>query len=328
MSDYGDSTSLTTWNLGTGTYAGSVSSGYTMSFTTPSDTGVRVALGRQKGTSEIGATLYLKFVKSKLARVNQERVKRRLAKLKDLIAYSKEMGQRALYESLCEEIAVLVRESEMVSFGIVQYVDFEWINKYLDKVRDKNIQWLPLEKFPRVIPTEVQKKIKQVEKAEVFDELWVLFLDYTKTEMKTTKEKIKNKDPILFGRFMHQPDRYYFIADWVDEYCDLTFTKFVNAFKNDTTFSVPKVEPIDEARWKGIVDEVKARHKRLAETKPDNWRELEKAEANAETTKLKEITSEEAEDLQRSLHAEADEALLNRVLGPESGERKWWKFWS
>lgn len=325
---FGDSTDSTVWQIGTGSFGGATSAGYTVSYTMPSETSVRVALGRKEGAKEISANLYLRFVKSKLGKVHQERVKRRLVKLQDLVTYSKEMGQRALYESLCEEIAVLVRESEMVSFGITQWVDFKDIDKFRGMVKEKVIKWEPLEKFPRVVPKEVATKIKQLEKASIFDELWVLFIDYTKQDLKTTKEKIRNKDPILFGKFTHQPNRYYYIADWVDEYCDLTLDKFVEKFKlDDPTYGVNRVTPVNEERWKGIVDEVKARHKRLEDTKMSNWRELEKEEANAETTKLK-------EELSESLKVkDAPEILKGTVLevggdiDKSNPKRKWYKLW-
>jgi len=268
---------------------GAATISYTM--TTPSQIEMNIELNK-KGPKEIGAALYLKFVKSKLGKVQKEKIKRRLLKLQKLVSYSKEMGQRALYESLCEEIAILVREAEMVAYDIDQWVDQTDIDKFRNIVKDKVIKWSPLEKFPRVIPRKVQTKIKALEKAKIFDEFHVLYIDYTKApEMKTQKEKIRSKDPILFGRFSHQPNRFYFIADWVDEYCDLTFDKFVTQFRdNDPTFGVNEVTDITENRWKLIVDEVKARHQRLEQTKIDNWRELEKQEAES-GTKLKDIAA-------------------------------------
>ena len=38
----------------------------------------------------------------------------------------------------------------------------------------------------------------------------------------TPEEKSKMKDPILFG-FIKETRRLYFVADWEDEHCDLTF---------------------------------------------------------------------------------------------------------
>jgi len=43
-----------------------------------------------------------------------------------------------------------------------------------------------------------------------------------------TKEEIqKMKDPILFG-MIKESNRLYFIDDWEDEYCDLTFDEIID----------------------------------------------------------------------------------------------------
>jgi hypothetical protein len=274
------------FNLGaTATSITGASLGYT--FYTPSGVEGTVKLGRG-ATNEIGANLYMKFVKSKLGKVQIERSKQRLKKLQNLIAYTKEMGQRALYEALCEEAAILVRETEIVAFGITQWVERNDIEKFRNLVKEKVIKFEPKEKFPRVIPRKIQDRLKALEKAKVFDEFHILFIDYTGKELKTTKEKIRSKDPILFGTFAHQRDRLYYIADWVDEYCDLTLEKFVSKFKEtDPEYGISQVPDITEERWKSIVEEVKARHQRLADTKGSNWRELEAEEAQATTTQMK-----------------------------------------
>ena len=49
----------------------------------------------------------------------------------------------------------------------------------------------------------------------------------------------KEKDPIVFGIFTDKEniftlDRLYYVADWVDEYCDLTLDKLVEEYKTMT----------------------------------------------------------------------------------------------
>ena len=44
----------------------------------------------------------------------------------------------------------------------------------------------------------------------------------------------RDKDPILFGVFKNDTnvaDRFYFLGDWVDEYCDLTLDKMIEKYK-------------------------------------------------------------------------------------------------
>src|SRR5208283_2775599 len=98
-------------------------------------------------------------------------------------------------------------------------VDRSVIDKFRYKVKDQVIKFEELEKFPRMIPSKVQKVIAEVKERKLFDKHHVLFIDYTKEQpKKTNKEKIRERDPILFGSYAYQPDRFYFITDWIDEY--------------------------------------------------------------------------------------------------------------
>ncbi|MEC2525846.1 hypothetical protein P9X78_27380, partial [Bacillus thuringiensis] len=81
------------------------------------------------------------------------------------------------------------------------------------------------------IPDDVVAVLETVK--DKFDQFYVVFTDYTgKVEKQVTKER-RDKDPILFGTFQDEKsrtviDRFYFIGDWEDEYCDLTLDKMVN----------------------------------------------------------------------------------------------------
>lgn len=78
----------------------------------------------------------------------------------------------------------------------------------------------------------VKKAIK-----DKFDQLYIVFTDYTgRIERQVSRER-RGKDPILFGTFQKQSDRtivdrFYYLGDWQDEYCDLTLDKMVNETKN------------------------------------------------------------------------------------------------
>lgn len=68
------------------------------------------------------------------------------------------------------------------------------------------------------------------------------------------QEERREKDPILFGAFLDREknainERFYYIGDWVDDYCDLTLDKMVAEMKEDTgkdivnnMFSIPKTQ--------------------------------------------------------------------------------------
>ena len=70
----------------------------------------------------------------------------------------------------------------------------------------------------------------------VFDVLLVLYTDLTNEEVNTPAQKefaARNRDPVVFGMFVEDKinlkhDRLYFVTDWEDEFCDLTFTKMLD----------------------------------------------------------------------------------------------------
>lgn len=93
---------------------------------------------------------------------------------------------------------------------------------------------IELENYEREIPDEIVEIIGRVK--DKFDQLYIVFTDYTgKVERQVQKER-RAKDPILFGTFQNQTsrtviDRFYYLGDWEDEYCDLTLDKMVNETK-------------------------------------------------------------------------------------------------
>lgn len=223
----------------------------------------------------INPKLYFSYVKSKFTTLEQEALKKNLTKLKKLIVLSKEMKQQAYYESLCLELAKTVREQEAQALGYDRKLDISMINKFRHQVKDNCIKFETLEKFPRVIPKRVRAVIKKLREYKLFDELHVLYIDYTGEVAKTNKDKIREKDPILFGTFSFAPTTYYYITDWVDKYCDLTLVKLVDTLKaTDPEFGLDAIPEIDDNYVKQIMKEVDERVERLSITAPSNFRNL------------------------------------------------------
>ena len=135
----------------------------------------------------------------------------------------------------------------------------------------KPLKLIELENFPRIVPEDVVDKWLPVR--EYFDAAYVLFTDYTEnTENKGTvaaalgkqstqaevEKKRKEKDPILFGAIKVDPERntmkgncyekMYFIADWIDDYCDLTFDKLLERLTEEgKSDMIHNIEPVKNA---------------------------------------------------------------------------------
>lgn len=245
-------------------------------------------------TKRIGPSLFFKYVKSKLNKTEVKNLKGRLSKLQKLVKDAEEMGQQALFEEFSKMIAVVVREAEISAAGYDKWVAQKDIEKFMSIVRENDKMYInpvgfcKLEQFPRAIPANIQEKIKDVKSKGVFDEFWILYLDYTKENLKTNKEKIRQKDPILFGRVSYDPTKNYYIADWIDQFCDLTLDKFVDQVKaKEPEYQLGKDDEIDEDLIERIKKEVKERHDRLEKTRMSNYVQLmsQEDQANKKTKK-------------------------------------------
>lgn len=135
-------------------------------------------------------------------------------------------------------IDTLTKEKQLLDLGVDTYVIKDDIEEYIEKIAKNEVSFVELERYERDIPEDVVKKIEELK--NIVPKFYILFTDYThKLQKKLQKETEVARDPILFGVFednIHINERFYFIADWVDEYCDLTFDKFVSAFQRDVSY--------------------------------------------------------------------------------------------
>ena len=90
------------------------------------------------------------------------------------------------------------------------------------------------------------------------------------------KEEIR-RDPILFGTFEQRIDgiydicdRFYYIGDWEDEYCDLTLTKMVQKMSENGRpeitheLSIPEITQDSVREYLNRLDEVETNRFTLA----------------------------------------------------------------
>ena len=218
--------------------------------------------------------LIFSFVKSKFSKLEQREIEQRLRNLRLVIQSCSETGQIALADQMLIEQATAIRQQEVAAAGYDTFVTLKDVTKFKDKTKTQ-IDWAPLEKFPRPIPQGIRNKIATVKKKNLFDELMVLFHNPTKEQLSSTKEKIISKDPILFGRFAYAPEVLYFICDWEDEVCHLTMKEFVKQLSQaDPEFETQMVKPISRKEAEAIKERAMEKATVLNRTNRSSYKEL------------------------------------------------------
>lgn len=193
-----------------------------------------------KTTSEI-----FEEIKNNKKVLNHESLKTIRDNLVSTLESALSIDQTKLVQKTTFLLKNIKRENELLDYGIDTYIykeELQDLIKNLNMTNDKNIFLIELKNFERPIPKEVQEKIKYCKDNKLFDEYYILFTDYTKKKQNIAKNgnaKTKEKDPIIFGAFIDRTykttmmsERIYYIADWIDEYCDLTLEKLISIDNN------------------------------------------------------------------------------------------------
>lgn len=149
-----------------------------------------------------------------------------------LIKKAQVLHQEAQEEELFDKLIIHVYESVLSISGFNKYIAEDDLIK-LQRKCDKKLSIDYIKNFVRVIPDDVVEKKLKADNLQIFDNYAVLYYDPTNNSTNNTKkekeiiEENKKKDPILFG-IIAGSDKLYYIADWVDEFCDLTLDQVVN----------------------------------------------------------------------------------------------------
>lgn len=192
------------------------------------------------------ANEYFNGVKTKSQKLTDNKLIQELQYLPAQIEELTQLGQTGLAEKLKKNIVALTKERMLIANGFDTYVYRDDVTKYIELVKDKKVFICELEKFPRLIPESAKKLLMKARSLNVFQDFWVVYVDYTGDSDKVlTKEELaerkRNRDPIIFGTFERpeqaQIDKMYFVCDWTDEYCDLTLDKMVKKLvENDRNY--------------------------------------------------------------------------------------------
>lgn len=142
------------------------------------------------------------------------------------ISGAKTMGQTSLLEELAEKLVINVYEGALYANGLRRMITFEELENLADR-SPRGLCVDLVQNFTRLIPADVIKEKEKADQLQIFDNYVILHFDPEDKGSKKTKEEIteeRKKDPILFGLILDSQKLYY-IADWIDEYCDLTWDK-------------------------------------------------------------------------------------------------------
>lgn len=203
----------------------------------------------KKLESELTPQQYFNEIKERKHNITDDELIKVYDNCLELLNKYKITGQKKGMKKLMFHLECIEKEREIVKMGINTFIYRDDIEEYIDSVAKDTVKIIELENYEREIPDGIVNIIEKVK--DKFDQLYVVFTDYTgKVERQIEKER-REKDPILFGTFQNQSnrtviDRFYYIGDWEDEYCDLTLDKMVNetekvGMRNITkTISTPK----------------------------------------------------------------------------------------
>ncbi|MFA6234086.1 MAG: hypothetical protein WC824_07830 [Bacteroidota bacterium] len=145
--------------------------------------------------------------------------------LEKMIEDSVTTGQEALHQQLLAEKDIRKIENALVASSHKRYISEAQLLKFSQWCqKGLCLDWIS--DFIRPIPPEVIQAKVECDKAGFFDNYVVLHFD---PENRGTTEEARRKarDPILFG-VLKGSRKLYFVGDWKDELCDLTFQQIVD----------------------------------------------------------------------------------------------------
>ncbi len=185
---------------------------------------------------ELTPQQYFDFVKDRKNQVTDDDLDQVYANCLLLIQKFKRTGQKRAMDKLVFHLQCIEKEHALIKLGIDTFIYRSDVEHYIDKVASDAVKIIELERFEREIPDEILEMVEATK--ELFSKFYVIFTDYTgKLEKEIEKER-RSKDPILFGTFEQSSsgsvvERFYYLGDWEDEFCDLTLDKMVTTMRQD-----------------------------------------------------------------------------------------------
>ena len=214
----------------------------------------KIADGQEK---VITPSQYFDYLKGAKNVITTEALKKSFDVFITLAEKYKKLGQVESLKKLSFLADTLVKEEKLIDMGVNTYVYKDVVEDYIEHVADKTVKIVELSRYMREVPDELVDTVEKTR--DIFDEFYVVFTDYTGKEERKVEKERRDKDPILFGVFKNGSnvaDRFYFLGDWVDEYCDLTLDKMVEQYKEKKGYS-PVIERVIPETTEELVELMK-----------------------------------------------------------------------
>lgn len=159
--------------------------------------------------------------------VSLESVNEKIEYLDSILEKLNKSGQTKVIEGIVWKKKILSYENIILNSDFKRYITEENLVKFILKTK-KGLRLDYINCFDRIIPDSVIENKDKAEELKVFDNYVILHCD---TNVKNI-QLVEKKDPILFG-LIQGSDKFYFIDDWIDEKCDLTYDKIVKEMNLD-----------------------------------------------------------------------------------------------
>lgn len=187
-----------------------------------------------KNIMELTADECFEQLKSRKAKITDRELEEIYDNCLSLLNKYKITGQVQGMRKLIFHLENIEKERILVNMGVDTFVYKSDIEDYASHVADKSVKICEIGDYERDIPNEIVSVIAKTK--DLFSVMYIVYTDYTGKSERRIEAAKRTQDPILFGSFQNRNEgvvveRFYFLGDWIDEYCDLTLDKMVAEVK-------------------------------------------------------------------------------------------------
>lgn len=151
--------------------------------------------------------------------------------LNKIIEKLRESKQTNMLDSAYFQKKLLEYEKILKESDFKKFITEENLVKFTLKCK-KGLKIDYVNEFDRIIPDSVIANKNKADDLKVFDNFIILHYDPNTKKVDLTEKK----DPIIFG-MIKGSNKFYFVDDWIDEKCDLTYDKIIKELNIDEEIS-------------------------------------------------------------------------------------------